>query len=150
MINWNIILALLLFILSIGDLRYGLLFDWLNVLLLVVGVVYILATGKSLSILCGAIVGAGFLLFVRVLTHGGLGLGDVKFMGALGVWLGAKGTLVALFLAFFSGGIVALLLLALRRATKRQAIPFGPFLALGGGLAFFFGEEIWQWYEAIL
>lgn len=147
---WSMILALLLLALSIGDLRYGLLFDWLNLLLFVTGILYLAMNDLSWTMLSGAVLGAGCLWLLRWLTHGGLGLGDVKMMGALGIWLGAKFTVVALFLAFLGGGLLAFVLVLRKGFSRKQTMPFGPFLAMGGYIAFLFGAEIWQWYEAYL
>jgi leader peptidase (prepilin peptidase)/N-methyltransferase len=71
-----------------------------------------------------------------------MGYGDVKLLGALGAWLGLYAFL-ALLLAVFLGAAFGLVL-------KRQKIPFGPYLALGGVVAFFFGEALWQGYLAFL
>ncbi|TBH15246.1 prepilin peptidase [Thermus thermamylovorans] len=67
-----------------------------------------------------------------------LGYGDVKLMGALGAWLGLYAFL-GLFLAVFAGALLGLLL-------RQRKIPFGPYLALGGVAAFFFGEALWRAY----
>jgi leader peptidase (prepilin peptidase)/N-methyltransferase len=71
-----------------------------------------------------------------------MGYGDVKLLGALGAWLGLYAFL-ALLLAVFLGAAFGLLL-------RRQKIPFGPYLALGGVVAFFFGEALWRGYLAFL
>jgi leader peptidase (prepilin peptidase)/N-methyltransferase len=66
-----------------------------------------------------------------------MGYGDVKLLGALGAWLGLYAFL-ALLLAVFLGAAFGLLL------RRQKKIPFGPYLALGGVVAFFFGEAIWK------
>jgi leader peptidase (prepilin peptidase)/N-methyltransferase len=71
-----------------------------------------------------------------------MGYGDVKLLGALGAWLGLY-SLLALFLGVFAGALVGL-------AFRQRKIPFGPYLALGGGVAFFFGETLWRAYLAWL
>jgi len=71
-----------------------------------------------------------------------MGYGDVKLLGALGAWLGLY-SLLALFLGVFAGALVGL-------AFRQRKIPFGPYLALGGGVAFFFGETLWQMYMSWL
>ena len=71
-----------------------------------------------------------------------MGYGDVKLLGALGAWLGLYAFL-ALLLAVFLGAAFGLLL-------RRQKIPFGPYLALGGVVAFFFGEALWRGYLAFI
>ncbi|TFU25208.1 A24 family peptidase [Thermus tengchongensis] len=71
-----------------------------------------------------------------------MGYGDVKLLGALGAWLGLY-SLLALFLGVFVGALVGL-------AFRQRKIPFGPYLALGGVVAFFFGETLWRAYMAWL
>ena len=73
-----------------------------------------------------------FLLYPR-----GMGAGDVKLAGLLGLLVGYPGVVVAVWLAVVSGGLVAVFLLALRRRGRKDAIPFGPFLALGAVVALF-------------
>ncbi|MCS6867609.1 A24 family peptidase [Thermus sp.] len=71
-----------------------------------------------------------------------MGYGDVKLLGALGAWLGAY-SFLALFLGVFAGAFLGLLL-------RQRKLPFGPYLALGGVVAFFFGEALWRAYLAWL
>lgn len=71
-----------------------------------------------------------------------MGYGDVKLLGALGAWLGLYAFL-GLFLGVFAGALLGLLL-------RQRKIPFGPYLALGGVVAFFFGETLWRAYMAWL
>lgn len=93
---------------------------------------------------------AGLVLFVFVLVYPkGLGMGDVKLAAFLGAGLGAL-VAVALFLGFFAAFVPALVLLVRHGpAARKQAIPLGPFLALGAVLALFFGREIWDWYTGL-
>ncbi|RTI39233.1 prepilin peptidase, partial [Thermus scotoductus] len=71
-----------------------------------------------------------------------MGYGDVKLLGALGAWLGLY-SLLALFLGVLFGALVGL-------AFRQRKIPFGPYLALGGIVAFFYGEALWRAYLAWL
>jgi prepilin signal peptidase PulO-like enzyme (type II secretory pathway) len=86
----------------------------------------------------GAALGGFFFLFGAVFA-GSLGMGDAKLGFMLGLALGAK-TLGATLIAFAGLLVAALCILARRGASARKdTIPFGPFLALGGILAFFLG-----------
>ena len=81
----------------------------------------------------------GFLLFFAVVFPGGLGMGDAKLGLLLGLALGSR-TLSAMMVAFVGLFLAALFIVATQGASARKkAIPFGPFIALGGILAFFFG-----------
>ena len=107
---------------------------------LAVGIIVAASTpGDFLSHLAaGAALGGFFFLFGAIFA-GSLGMGDAKLGFLIGLALGSKtfgATLVA-----FAGLLVAALYLLARRgiSARKDAIPFGPFLALGGILAFFLG-----------
>jgi len=72
-----------------------------------------------------------------------MGYGDVVLAGFLGVWLGFAQLLVGIFIAVFAGAIIGLIM---RRFGGENQIPFGPYLAIGGLVALFYGEAIVQWY----
>ena len=79
----------------------------------------------------------------------GMGFGDVKLAGVLGLhlgWLGWGHLAVGAFLAFLAGGLVGLALIALGRATRKSAIPFGPFMLLGALVAVELGDPILALY----
>ena len=100
----------------------------------------------SLAWLLGGL-GAGVALFFIVLAYPkGMGMGDVKLALLLGVGLGL-GVVVGLFSGFIAGAVPAIVLLVRHgRAARKQAIPLGPFLALGGVIALFAGDAILEWY----
>lgn len=81
------------------------------------------------------LVGLGVLYGVLFLVNpNGIGLGDVKLAGVLGAylgWLGFDSLIVGAFLGVVLGGVFALILLLMRRATKKTQIPFGPFMLAG-------------------
>jgi leader peptidase (prepilin peptidase)/N-methyltransferase len=94
----------------------------------------------------GGVVGFGLFLLIAMVSRGGMGLGDVKMAAFLGVMLGFPLVLVAIFLAIITGGLVAVALLVIRVKGRKQTIPFGPFLALGGFIALLWGMPILDWY----
>lgn len=96
--------------------------------------------------LLGGLLGYGAFYLLYLLSRGGLGGGDVRLVGLLGVVLGWKHLLLALAIAVLAGALVSVVLLASRRVSRKTAIPFGPFLALGGYLAMLWGAEMAQWY----
>lgn len=75
-----------------------------------------------------------------------MGLGDVKFMGLIGAFLGWKGIVFTLVAASIIGSLVALLTILLRRREWAARLPFGPYLALGGALWVFIGPAVVAWY----
>jgi len=97
-----------------------------------------------------AALAAGLVLFLIVLVYPhGLGMGDVKLSSFLGAGLGYL-VGVAMFIGFFLAFVPAFVLLVRHgREARKQAIPLGPFLALGGVLTLFAGHEIWDWYRSL-
>ena len=91
--------------------------------------------------------GAGLGLFLLVLAYPrGMGMGDVKLALFLGCGLGLA-VVVGLFAGFLAAAVPAVVLLVRHgRAARKQAIPLGPFLALGGVLALFAGDALLDWY----
>jgi leader peptidase (prepilin peptidase)/N-methyltransferase len=90
---------------------------------------------------------AGGLLFAAALAYpAGMGLGDVKLAAVMGLFLG-RAVAPALMAALLSGSAVGLWLLARHGAKARKmAIPFGPFLALGGVVGLLAGDELMDLY----
>lgn len=88
-----------------------------------------------------------FLAFISPLIFGkeGMGGGDIKLAFFLGLYLGYY-VFVAFFVAFLAGSLIGLGLVYLRGKEKREEIPFGPFLSLGGAVALFFGPAVVNWY----
>lgn len=90
------------------------------------------------------------LYFVLALVYpGGMGFGDVKLAGVLGMylaWLGWAELVVGAFLAFLLGGVVGGALMAANRAGRKTRIPFGPFMLLGAYLGMVLGRPIADWY----
>ena len=82
----------------------------------------------------------------------GMGLGDVKLAGVLGMYLGylSWGTLaVGAFFGFALGGVIGITLMATGRATRKSKIPFGPFMLAGALAAVFFGARLAHAYVSI-
>ena len=91
-----------------------------------------------------------FAVIVFVTRGRGMGEGDIFLAFLIGMVLGLAGTVLALFLAFFSGAVVSLLLIAMRKKRFGQTVPFGPFLVFGLILAFFWSKPIIDWYLGTL
>ena len=78
-----------------------------------------------------------------------LGEGDLYLAAMLGAFLGWKGLLLSVFLAYLLAGAVAILLLSLKRIRMGEYIPFGPALVVGGIISLFFGQQIIEWYVGL-
>ncbi|MGQ9533339.1 MAG: prepilin peptidase, partial [Desulfotomaculales bacterium] len=105
--------------------------------------------GALLPGLYGALAGAGILYAIILASRGGMGGGDAKMAAVMGFFLGWRGLLVALFVAFVAGGLLAAGLLLTGRKKRKDALPFAPFLALGGAVAHFWGEPLLAWYLSL-
>jgi leader peptidase (prepilin peptidase) / N-methyltransferase len=91
--------------------------------------------------LIAGLAAGGFFLLAALLYPRGMGMGDVKLAGVLGLYLG-RAVAPAVFIALISGVLVGALVIARKGAKegRRTAVPFGPFLALGGVVALFAGD----------
>ena len=90
-----------------------------------------------------------FYLIAAIVYPGGMGFGDVKLAGVIGMalgWLGWGALIVGSFAAFLVGGVVGGLLMLARKADRRSAIPFGPWMVAGGVIGMVWGAAIWNAY----
>jgi leader peptidase (prepilin peptidase)/N-methyltransferase len=94
------------------------------------------------QLIAGAAAG-GFFLLAAILYPRGMGMGDVKLAGMLGLYLG-RAVAPAIFIALIAGVLVGAIVIARvgARAGRKTAVPFGPFLALGGLVALFVGDGL--------
>jgi len=94
----------------------------------------------------------GYLVFALIVLvyPQGMGGGDVKYAGVLGLLLGMPAALVAFWVASVVGGVVAIFLLATRRKGRKDLIPYGVFMSLGGLVALWAGDDIFSWYRGLV
>jgi leader peptidase (prepilin peptidase) / N-methyltransferase len=94
-----------------------------------------------------AAVAAGGLLLAAALAYPrGMGLGDVKLAATMGLFLG-RNVAPALFVALLAGALVGVVMILIEGApARKRAIPFGPFLALGGVVGLLAGDQLVEWY----
>jgi leader peptidase (prepilin peptidase)/N-methyltransferase len=81
-----------------------------------------------------------------VLPREAMGLGDVKFLAAIGAFLGWPGVVFALVASSFVGAAVGVILVTLLRMDRSKHIPYGPYLALGATVWIFYGRSILHWW----
>jgi leader peptidase (prepilin peptidase) / N-methyltransferase len=99
-------------------------------------------SGEPTRLIAGAAAG-GFLLVAALAYPGGMGMGDVKLAGMMGLFLGAA-VAPALLIALIAGVAVGAVVIARKgtQAGRKTAVPFGPFLALGALVAVFVGHQL--------
>ncbi len=94
-----------------------------------------------------------FYFVLAIIYPSGMGFGDVKLAGVLGMYLAFLGwpqVVVGAFLAFLLGGVVGALLMAIRKAGRKSKIPFGPFMLLGAWSGILFGQSVADWYLGLV
>ena len=90
-----------------------------------------------------------FYIVLRLIYPRGMGLGDVKLAGVLGMalaWLGWGSLVIGAFAAFLVGGLFAITLLVSGRAHRKSGIPFGPWMLVGAAIGVAAGERLWTSY----
>lgn len=100
----------------------------------------------------GALILGGIYLLLAVARPGGMGFGDVKLAGALGFfvgWLGWDVLTVGALAGFLLGGLYGVILLALGRARRTTALPFGPWLIAGAWIGILVGTPLARWYLSL-
>ncbi|MDY7075611.1 MAG: prepilin peptidase [Chloroflexota bacterium] len=140
-----------LVVVTVTDLEHGLILNKVIIPAIGLGLIGALLAGwpHLLLHLGGGLLGSGVIILIITLVPGGMGWGDVRLAGFIGLVTRLPGVLFALFVGFVSGGIVAGALLASGRRKPGETIPLGPFLAFGGGTALLYGEEMLQTFYAL-
>ena len=101
--------------------------------------------GPFVRTLIGMVAGFGFYFALAVIYPAGMGFGDVKLAGVLGMtlaWFGWAQLVVGGFLGFLFGGVVGVLLILSGLATRKSMIPFGPYMILGAWVALVWGDDL--------
>src|SRR5438067_1280361 len=103
-------------------------------------------SGEPERLIAGAAAG-GFLLIAALAYPAGMGMGDVKLAGVLGLFLG-RSVAVALLVAVVTASLAGAAVMARHGVTRgrKMGLPFGPFLGLGGVVALLVGPELMHWY----
>ena len=135
------------------DLDTFLLPDDIVLPLLWLGLLFNLNTGFTdlKSAVIGAMAGymilwLVFWLFKLVTGKEGMGYGDFKLLGAIGAWFGWQILPAVILLSSVMGAVIGIGLILFKGKGRNTAIPFGPFLALGGIAALFFGQQLASFY----
>ncbi len=149
--DW-IILTFLVFV-FLYDLKYGEILNfttiWPGLILFFTAMVF---GWQSLdSMFFGALFGAGFFLFLYAVSKGRwIGGGDVRLGFFMGIILGWPNVLVAFFVAYMTGAVISLLLIALKKKTLKSRTAFGTYLVFGTIVAMFFCNNIITWYLSLI
>lgn len=142
-------LVLLLVPITLIDLDHRIIPNVLTGLGAVVAValVAVIDTGALPGHLIAGLAAGGFLLVAALVYPSGMGMGDVKLAGVLGLFLG-RAVAPAMFAALIAGTVVGAVIIARKGAKegRKTGIPFGPWLSFGGLVGLFAGDAIVDWY----
>lgn len=138
-----------------SDLETQIVPDMPSYLIIAAGLSYNYLNGTIISSALGLFWGFGILYLIAFLgkiiyKKDALGGGDIKLASAFGAFLGWERLFVAIFLGYFIGAAVAIILIALKKKTIHDYIPFAPALTTGAAIALFFGWQIINFYIAKL
>lgn len=128
---WRLILGYGLIVIATIDLRTHLIPNRLTYPLFLGGLIYRLSQGEIVPALLGGGLACALMLFVYWLYPQGIGIGDLKLLVTLGIFLGTHDVMRALFFASLTGIILLSPLVWYGRLQRHQPIPFAPFLAFG-------------------
>jgi leader peptidase (prepilin peptidase)/N-methyltransferase len=144
----GLVLCFLLVTITLTDLEHRIIPNRI-VLAGSIAAVAIVALGDPDSLVEHALAAAiaGGLMFLIALAYPrGMGMGDAKLVAMIGLFIG-RAVAPATLIGFLLGAVVGVAMIARRgSAARKQAIPFGPFLAVGGIIGLWFGDDIVDWY----
>lgn len=152
---WIAIFAALL-VMTLIDIRLGIIPDEINIFLAAAGVLLLLipaplGASTVLARLIAALGAGAFFAALIAITRGkGMGVGDLKLVIPLGLIFGWPEIVLVLIAAFVVGAVVGVLAIARGTKSMKGTLPFGPFLAVGAATAFFWGAPIINWYLSLL
>lgn len=154
---FNLIFSLVfvssLIVIFFADLKYGIIPDETLAVIVLITVPYLFINHQSLILnhFISALGAFLFFLLIFTLTRGrGMGFGDVKLAGALGLLLGFPGVGLAIYIAFLTGGLTGIILILWKKKMLKSEVAFGPFLVIGAYLSFFFSPIILPKVMALL
>jgi len=136
----------ILIIVSFTDINEGIIPDRVTYPGIIMGLCLSPFTLGIKSAALGSVAFAGIFLVTAVISRGGMGGGDIKLAGVIGAFLGLAGSITTLIISSLAGGVWALVLIFQRKANRKTAIRFGPFMAVSAWLVWLYGAQILDFY----
>ncbi len=142
---------LLLIIAAWTDLKEGYIPDSVSILIFLLSFYSLfIRSGPGLLLrIEGAVLCGGLLEGIRLISRGGIGMGDVKLMTACGFYLGIVPGIFVLMLSYMLAGLFCLPVLLLKKASLKTRIPMAPFFAAAMILMLFFEKPLLAWYFSL-
>ncbi len=139
-----------LIVVFVYDLKHYIIPDQVIYPAIVIGLIFNFNSSNFKNFILSALGASLFFFLIVLLTKGkGMGMGDVKLAFLMGLILGWPGIFAALIMAFFSGALVGMGLLAAGKKKIKSEIPFGPFLAGSTILILLLGQYLSDWYRML-
>ena len=91
-----------------------------------------------------------FQTFKLITGKEGMGFGDFKLLAALGAWLGFTQLPLVILLSSLTGAVIGITMMMAFKHQRDKPIPFGPYLAIAGWIAFMWGDSLVAWYYQLL
>ena len=98
----------------------------------------------------GGAIGFALFLLIAIISRGGMGWGDVKLVGLIGLATGFPLVFFSIILGAILGGIAAVALVIAKKRKFKETLPFGPFLALAAMVTLLWGNNILSWYLGLM
>ena len=141
----GLIMITMLVFSAIFDVKYMILPDFSTGILIIAAIILMLGGygNPPLQMLLSGLGASGFLLALNLITKGkGMGMGDVKLALFMGLLLGPVRVVMAFYIAFIVGAVISLVLIILKKVSRKSVVPFGPFLILGTVVAWFLDSSL--------
>ncbi|OEH91456.1 prepilin peptidase [Bacillus solimangrovi] len=146
------LLISLLMIIFVSDLTYMIIPDKVLICFAVIFLllrVFWIPTIPWWSAFLGSLIGFGLLFIIAIVSKGGMGGGDIKLYGVLGLALGWELVLLSFFFATFIGAIGGIIGMGFGYVKKGKPMPFGPAIVVGTLVAYFYGWDFFKWYHSL-
>ena len=140
------VIAPALVIITAIDIEHQIIPDVITLPGIILGLAVGACTIGYTASLTGIFVGGGLLFSLAALSNGGLGEGDIKYTAAIGAFLGWQQVLLVIIIGSFLGSIVGVFQILAQKKSRKNLIPFGPFLASATLITLFYGNSLIRLY----
>jgi leader peptidase (prepilin peptidase) / N-methyltransferase len=143
---FNLVIIYTLIGIFLSDFQYRTIPHQIVYPAIAIALIWQIINNQWLALFSGIGAAAFFYFLVLITRYKAMGLGDVKLVGLMGLFLGFPKIIVALYLAFLTGALVGVILILVKQKKLKSEIAFGPFLVFSALVALFWGEEIWRFF----
>ena len=142
------ILIASLIVVSFIDIKYQIIPNEITFSFIPLGIIlsFIFNHITFLNSFLGLIIPAGLLLLIAFIYKKGMGIGDVKLIGVIGVFIGWKYALISIFIGALIGSVYGVYMILTNKMNRETRIPFGPFISTGAVIMILYGDILINWY----